>query len=357
MATDRSEALERAIASVAPGQPLREGLNRILRAGMGALIVFGDGPDVLSVCSGGLELDAQFSPQRLSEIAKMDGAVILSEDLGRIIRANVQLVPDPSVETTETGTRHRTAERVARSLAVPVLSVSERMATITIYQGDEKYPLDPIPRVLARADQALQALERYRSRHDSLLASLSALEVQDLVTLRDVASVLQRAEMVVRIAEEVEGYVNELGTDGRMVRLQLIELMGGVVDARELVLRDYLPDEPGWSVGDALGVLESLQTAQLVDLDAVAEGLRLEESAGDLDAVLQPRGYRMLSRIPHLPAPLIDRTVERFGPLHKLLRAEAEDLERVEGMGAVRARTVADALSHLAEASIIERYG
>jgi diadenylate cyclase len=354
---DHHADLERAIALVAPGRPLREGLDRIVRAGMGALIIVGDGPEVLELCSGGFELDAVFSPQRLSEIAKMDGAVILSNDLRRIMRANVHLVPDPNLPTSETGTRHRTAERVARALNLPVISVSERMTTITIYLGPEKYPLDPLPRVQARANQALSALERYRSRHDTVMASLSALEVQDLVTIRDVASALQRAEMVVRIADEVEGYVLELGTDGRMIRLQMVELVRGVAEARNLVVRDYVRDDPDWSVDDALGVLSNLETDRLVDLDAVAATLRLGSDVDDLDTPLAARGYRMRSRIRRFPRPMADRVVAHFHLLTKLLAASPEDLEEVEGMGALRARNVASALGRLAQASVAERYG
>jgi diadenylate cyclase len=355
--TDHRAALDRAIALVAPGRPLREGLDRIVRAGMGALIIVGDGARVLEVCSGGFELDAVFSPQRLSEIAKMDGAVILSNDLRRIMRANVHLVPDPSLPTSETGTRHRTAERVARALNLPVISVSERMTTITIYLGTEKYPLEPLPRVQARANQTLSALERYRNRHDTVMASLSALEVQDLVTIRDVASTLQRAEMVVRIADEVERYVLELGTDGRMIRLQLVELVRGVAEARELVIRDYLRQDRGWTVDDALSALSMLETDRLVDLDAVAATLRLSSDMDDLDTAVAPRGYRMLSRIRRFPRPLIERVVTHFELLSKLLAASPAELEEVEGMGALRARNVAGALRRLAQSSVAERYG
>lgn len=324
---------------------------------MGALIVVGAGPEVLEVCSGGFELDAVFSPQRLSEIAKMDGAVILSDDLRRIVRANVHLVPESSLPTSETGTRHRTAERVARALNLPVISVSERMTTITIYLGAEKYPLEPLARVQARANQTLSALERYRSRHDAVLASLSALEVQDLVTIRDVASALQRAEMVVRIAEEVEGFVLELGTDGRMIRLQLVELIRGVAEARELVIRDYLRTDSDWSVDDALAVLANLETDRLVDLESVAAALHLGSDIDDLDTPLQPRGFRMLSRIRRFPRPLIDRVVAEFGLLSTLLKATPEDLEAVEGMGALRARNITAALARLAKSSVRERLG
>src|SRR5579864_2814723 len=231
------------LGAIAPGRPLRDGLDRILQANMGALIVVGDGPDVLSICSGGLLLDAEFSPQRLAELAKMDGAIILATDASRIARSNVHLVPDPNVPTTETGTRHRTAERVARSIDVPVISVSEDMSVITLYRGDVKHALASVARLLGRANQALQTLERYRDRLDTVTSALSALEVEDLVTARDVVTVLQRAEMVRRIAEEIEGYIVELGADGRLAHLQLEELLAGVEDERRLVIRDYLPTD------------------------------------------------------------------------------------------------------------------
>src|ERR1700752_2749423 len=171
-----------ALAGVAPGRPLREGLDRILRANMGALIVVGDGPEVLSVCSGGFLLDAEFTPQRLSELSKMDGALILAADCSRVARGNVHLVPDPNIPTAETGTRHRTAERVARQIDVPVVTISEDRSEVAVHVSGDKKMLEPTSRVLARADQALQILERYKSRLDSVSTSLSALEVEDLVT-------------------------------------------------------------------------------------------------------------------------------------------------------------------------------
>jgi diadenylate cyclase len=235
----RDLALTDALAMVAPGQPLREGLDRILQADMGGLIVVGDGPEVLAICSGGFLLDAEFSPQRLSELAKMDGAIILAPDASRIARANVHLVPNPNVPTSETGTRHRTAERVARSIDVPVISVSEDLSVIAVYWGSVKHPLELTARLLNRANQALQTLERYKNRLDAVAGTLTALEIENLVTVRDVVTVLQRTEMVRRIAEEIHGYIIEAGTDGRLVRLQLEELMGGVEDDRRLILTDY----------------------------------------------------------------------------------------------------------------------
>ncbi|MCU0267146.1 MAG: DNA integrity scanning diadenylate cyclase DisA [Acidimicrobiales bacterium] len=351
-----SSAMLDGLAAVAPGKPLREGLDRILQAGMGALIVVGDGPEVLNICSGGFLLDAAFSPQRLSELAKMDGAIILASDASRIARANVHLVPNPNTPTSETGTRHRTAERVARSIHVPVISVSEDMQIIAVYVGDEKHPLEPIPRLLNRANTALQTLERYKNRLDEVSANLSALEVEDLVTVRDVVVVLQRIEMVMRIAEEIEHDIIELGVDGRLVKLQLEEVMGGVEDERRLVIRDYFHEDVSWHLDEAMAVLTGFDTDDLLDLKMVADVLHLPGGAIDLDAGLQPKGYRLLARIPRLPESIIEHIVERFGILSKIMRATIDDLDEVEGVGETRARAIKEGLSRLAEASILDRY-
>jgi diadenylate cyclase len=351
----RSAALIDALAQVAPGTPLREGIDRILQANMGALIVVGDGPEVLEICSGGFLLDAEFTPQRLSELAKTDGAIILSKDATRIARANVHLVPNPSVPTSETGTRHRTAERVARSVDVPVISVSEDMSVIAVYRHDIKHPLEPIPRLLSRADQALQTLERYKNRLDAVSSSLSALEVEDLVTLRDVSTVLQRAEMVRRIADEIEGYVVELGDDGRLVELQLEELTGGVEDDRRFVALDFFIEAEHRSLDDVTSQLAGLPDEDLLDLRTVAGLLGLSPDL-DLDSSVQPRGYRLLSKIPRLPDAIADHVIERFGRLPKIMRASISDLVGVEGVGEARARAIKDGLARVAESSILDRY-
>lgn len=345
-----------ALASVAPGQPLREGIDRIRQSGKGALIVVGDGPEVLEICSGGFLLDAVFTPQRLHEVAKMDGAIILAPDASRIARANVHLVPDPTVPTLETGTRHRTAERVARSLHVPVISLSESRDAITVYLGDGQRPLVPTAPLLTRANQALQTLEQYRNRLDATSSALSALEVEDLVTQRDVLHLLQRAEMVRRIAEEIEAVIVELGSDGRLVRLQLEELMGGLEDDRVLVVRDYFCSESAWNVEQALDALDRLETEELLDLQAVAQAIHIDSGGTDPDASMQPRGYRLLGRVPRLSNELIDRIVGQFGNLQKIMRATPEELAAVAQIGESRARAVKESLARLAESSILDRY-
>ncbi len=351
----RSEALLGALRLVAPGTPFREGVERIIQARMGALLVVGADPDVLSVCSGGFLLDAEFTPQRLSELAKMDGAIILTADCSRIVRANVHLVPDPNIPTAETGTRHRTAERVARQIAVPVITISEDRSEVAIHVRAQKRAIEPTPRVLARADQALQILERYKTRLDAVSQSLSALEVEDLVTVRDIATVLQRAEMVRRISLEIEGYVIELGADGRLVLLQLEELMRGVEDDRRLVAKDYYVRERDQQLADVMSRLASLEDDTLLDLNEVAGVLRLSSSV-TLDSAVQPRGFRLLHKIPRLPEIVSDHVVERFDSLQKILRASEHDLVEVEGVGDARARAIKDGLARLAETSILERY-
>ncbi|CAN5164387.1 DNA integrity scanning diadenylate cyclase DisA [soil metagenome] len=356
MSLRRNSKLLNALAAVAPGIPLREGLDRILQAEMGALVVVGDGPEVLNICSGGFLLDAAFSPQRLSELAKMDGAIILAADASRIARANVHLVPNPNVATSETGTRHRTAERVARSISVPVISVSEDQSVIAVYVNDEKHPLEPIPRLLARANQALSTLERYKTRLDTVAASLSALEIEDLVTVRDVVTVLQRTEMVRRIAEEIDRHIVQLGVDGRLVRLQLEELMGGVEDDHRLMIRDYFQEGATWHLAEALDGLATLGTDDLLDLKTVAVVLHIPGGVPDLEQPLTPRGYRMLFKVPRLPESVVDGIVDHFGSLQKIMRASIADLDDVKEVGETRARTVKEGLSRLAELSILDRY-
>lgn len=355
MAQGRSEVLYAALRLVAPGTPLREGIDRILQAKMGALIVVGDGPAVLNICSGGFLLDAEFTPQRLSELAKMDGAIILASDGTRVARANVHLVPDPDIPTNETGTRHRTAERVARQISVPVITCSEELGVVSVHYQGNKQTLDRTPRVLARADQALQILGRYKTRLDGVTGALSALEVEDLVTVRDVVTVLQRAEMVRRIAGEIEGYVVELGHDGRLVELQLEELTGGVLADLRLVGKDYFIESPEWMLAQVTTRLARITDDELLDLRVVASVLHLPAELV-IDSSLQPRGFRLLSKIPRLPESIAAHVIERFGTLPKVMRASLADLVEVEGVGEARARAIKDGLSRVAETSILDRY-
>ncbi len=351
--------LRQALAAVAPGTFLREGLERILRGRTGALVVLGHDDDIEEMSTGGFSLDVEFSATRLRELAKMDGAIVVDRECTRIFAAATQLVPDPSIPTTESGTRHRTAERVAKQTGFPVISVSQSMRIVAIYVDDIRYVLEDAGQILSRANQALATLERYKLRLDEVSGTLSALEIEDLVTVRDVVAVAQRLEMVRRISLEIDGYVVELGTDGRLLSLQLDELVAGVDVDRELVIRDYLPprsERPGRTLAEAIGALDSLSGAELLDLGAVARALGFPGGGEQLDAAVSPRGFRLLARVPRLPEGVIERLVEHFGGLQKLLAASVDDLQTVDGVGENRARSVREGLSRLAESSILERY-
>ncbi len=352
---DDASRLRETLASIAPGTTLRDGLERILRGRTGALIVLGHDREVEGILTGGFSLDVPFTATALRELAKMDGAIVIDRDITRIHRANVHLMPDHTIHSEETGTRHRTADRVAKQTGAPVISVSQSMQIIAIYVGSIRYVLEDSGGILARANQALATLERYKVRLDEVSSTLSALEIEDLVTVRDVAVVSQRLEMVSRIAREIDDYVNELGTDGRLLTLQLEELVTGVDAERELVVRDYQPSKRSRPAEAVIAELEGLSPTDLVDISCVASALGLGQGQ-HLDGAVTPRGYRLLAKVPRLPPSVVDRLVEHFETLQKLLSAGVEDLQAVEGVGELRARSVREGLSRLAESSILERY-
>ncbi|WP_152990628.1 DNA integrity scanning diadenylate cyclase DisA [Sphaerimonospora mesophila] len=358
------------LAAIAPGTALRDGLERILRGYTGGLIVLGYDRTVAEICTGGFTLDVEFSATRLRELAKMDGAIVLDHAGSRIVRAAVHLVPDPAIPTEESGTRHRTAQRVAKQTSLPVIAISKSMRIIALYLDGKRYVLEDSAAILSKANQALAALERYKKRLDEVSGTLSALEIEDHVTVRDVAVVIQRLEMVRRIAGEIEEYVVELGTDGRLLSLQLDELVAGVDTDREQIVRDYLPDPPAStgspassgpparhprSFTDAMHELDELSSADLLDLVKVAHVLG-HSGVGTLDAPVSPRGFRLLAKVPRLPRAIVDRLVDHFGGLQKLLAASTDDLQAVGGVGEARARSVREGLSRLADATILDRY-
>jgi diadenylate cyclase len=354
VATPADDLLRSTLAAVAPGTELRDGLERILRGRTGALIVLGLDQVVESMCSGGFVLDVEFSATRLRELAKMDGAVVVAGN--KIVRAAVQLLPDPTIETAESGTRHRTAERVAKQSGFPVVSVSQSMQIIAIYVGGQRHVLEGSDVIQSRANQALATLERYKARLDEVSGTLSALEIEDLVTVRDVAAVVQRLEMVRRISEEIAGYVVELGTDGRLMALQLEELVGGVSSDRHLVIRDYVDSPTPERIEQVQAELAAMSPSELLELAHIARILGMTVVEDSMDGAVGPRGFRLLSKVPRLPGMIVDRLVTHFGGLQRLLAAGIEELMTVDGVGEQRARTVREGLSRLAESSILERY-
>ncbi len=319
---------------LAPGTPLREAFGRIIQHGNGALVVLGHGPGVDAICTGGFQLkDSSFTMARLAELAKMDGAIVVSDDCERILRANVHLIPDPSMPTDETGSRHRTAERAARQTGKPVISISEDRAVATLFFGNEKHELESPQALTGRVNQALQTVERFRRRLDDAEERLTRLEVADLMTYRSVILVLQRAELVNRISAEVRRDSVGLGAEGKLVRLQLADLLQGSDELRVLVVRDYVKKLTKTSVASAIEALETISTEELQDSVLVANALDFDHP----DAQASPRGLRLLSQIPRLPESVQEEVARHFGDFHKLLYASVDDLDKVSGVGRTRA--------------------
>jgi diadenylate cyclase len=350
-------ALRKTLGRLAPGTALRDGLERILRGRTGALIVLGYDERVEAICDGGFSLDVRFAPTRLRELSKMDGALVLSTDGTRIVRANVQLVPEPSIPTEESGTRHRSAERTAIQTGYPVVSVSHSMSIVTVYVAGERHVMADSATILSRANQAVATLERYKTRLDEVNRLLSTAEIEDYVTLRDVMTVVQRLEMVRRISLEIDEHVVELGTDGRQLKLQLEELVGGNDLARELIVRDYHANpEPltAAQVAATLDELDQLSDTDLLDLTALSKVFGYPSTAEAQDSTLSARGYRAMTSIPRLQFAHVDLLVRAFGSLQGLLAATADDLEKVEGIGSMWARHIREGLSRLAESTIAD---
>ena len=352
----RDPQLLAAIETVAPGTSLRQAVDDVIRSHEGALIVIGDPQELAFLFSGGLKLDAPFRPQLLYELAKMDGAIIVDAGIRRLAWANVQLMPDPTIPSDETGTRHRTAERVAKQTGALVVSVSQQRETVTIFVGQARYQLDPVADVLAKTNQALGTLDTYRQRLEQVLTRLTALEFQNAVVLDDVLVTLQRAEMTSRMAERIERDTIELGSEGRLIRLQLEELVGNVPAQRDAIVRDYHAAGAGPEATIALEALRALSYQDLLDFDRLGELLGLARGTNSLDHSMQPRGYRVLSQLPRLPEAVVRRVVAAFGSLDAVVRASQRDLEALEGIGGVRAREIREGLRRLQEHNLVDRY-
>lgn len=338
---------------VAPGTNLHQGLENILRAKTGALIVVSDSEAVKKLVDGGFRINAELEPSNLYELAKMDGAIVISSDAKTILLANAHLTPDHLIPTSETGTRHRTAERMAIQTGELVIAISQRRNVITIYKGNRKYIIKDVGTVLAKANQALQTLQKYKSVLEQALTNLSILEFENMVTLADVCTVIQRVEMVSRVASEINYYIFELGTEGRLVNMQLDELMIDVEDEGLLVLRDYVKSEQN-SVDIIKKELSTWDDNELLDLNQLSRFMGYP-SGVSIDLTLTARGYRILRKIPRLPLPVVDNLVKTFGDLPRILSASTNELDEVEGIGEIRARTIKEGLRRLREQVLLDR--
>ena len=346
----------RALEMVAPGTALRDGLDNILHAHTGGLIVVGEVDDLAFLFSGGIKLDLDYTPALLYELSKMDGAIVLNANATKLAHANVQLTPDPTIHTLETGTRHRTAERVSKQTDAVVVAISERREVVSLFVDGVKYILADIPMVLAKANQALATLDKYRSRLDQVSTRLTALEFEGGATLHDVLTVLQRAELVTRMAVEIERYIVELGTEGRLIEMQLDETMVGVSADKAALVHDYLLEDSDEAFSLALDQLIRLPHQDLLDFGRLAELLGHDRKVNTLDFSISPRGIRVLGRIPRLPKLVVKRIIDEFGGLEELMAASDGELETVDGVGEIRAKDIREGLRRLQEINLVDRY-
>lgn len=337
---------------IAPGTEIREGIDNILKAKTGALIVIGDGKEVEQLIDGGFNIDVEFTPARLYELAKMDGAIVLSQDLRKILYANVQLIPDFSIPTVETGTRHRTAERVSKQTGKIVISISQRREIITIYNNNLRYVLEDTERVTSKSNQALQTVEKYRKVFDNKINMLTEYEFNDIATLNMVIESIQRAEMVMRIADEVQKSIYELGTEGRLLKMQLDELTTGIEKEEKLIIKDYVERRGAQRI---FNEIRELNYDELLKEQVVAQIMGINEIDNYNELTVYTRGYRILDKVPRMPINIVENIVKKFKSFQKLLSANIEELDEVDGIGEVRARTIVQSLKRMQEQFVFDR--
>ncbi|WP_017815336.1 DNA integrity scanning diadenylate cyclase DisA [Paenibacillus shenyangensis] len=351
----QAEKINRLLKMVAPGTAFRDGLENVLRAKTGGLIVVGSTPQLMEVVDGGFSIDCEFSPNYLYELAKMDGAIILSGDLKRILYANTQLIPDSSISSIETGIRHRTAERVAKQTGELVISISQRRNIITLYKGNLRYALKEIGVILTKANQAIQTLERYQAVLSQALTNLTASEFEQMVTISEVAGVIQRVEMVLRIQTEISRYITELGAEGRLISMQMEEMVGNTEEEFRLLLKDYGRDCSEDKLNEIVNNLKRITDNELMDVTQIVKMLGYPVAIAQSEEVVHARGYRVLNKIPRLPNVIIHNLVERFEALHQVIGASIQELDEVDGIGEVRARTIRAGLERIQEQVFIDR--
>ncbi|MEN6325575.1 MAG: DNA integrity scanning diadenylate cyclase DisA [Syntrophomonas sp.] len=338
---------------LAPGTVFRLGIENVLHADTGGLIVVGDNPELMGLVSGGFQIDCEFTPARLYELAKMDGAIITNSDASRIVVANAQMDPDPSIHSNETGIRHRTAERLARQTGQLVVAISQRRKVVTLYQGNIVFRLRDLASILVKANQALQTLEKYRNVLLRELQRLGGLEFEDMVTVSEVCKVIRRSLKVLNIAAEIEYYIVELGTEGRLAKMQLDEMIASVEEEALFIIQDY-SNTPEKTPQELMNSMRKAFEEDISDAVFIARILALGTSSSHLDQQVSSRGYRMLHKLPRIPISIIENLVSRFGLLGHILRASIEELDDVEGIGEVRARSIKIGLKRMQEQLLLE---
>ena len=338
---------------MAPGTPLREALSYILQSGNGGLIVLGNTKRVLSLSTGGFKIDVPFSPTHCYELSKMDGAIILNSDATRILWANRFLEPSTRIPSQETGTRHRAAERLAKQTGNAVIAISEKRSTMTVYVGDRKHIMDNIQTVHNKAAQAVQALEKNSLKLASELRQLSIREFENTVTIFDVVSILQRVERTLRIADEIELFIVELGTEGKLIEEQLKELLGTAEEGL-MVIDDYYVKEHVKSPEEVQERLFKLKDDELMEPGCISQALGYGSNIRAVDTYIVPRGYRILTLTRRLPRQIIEILVDKFKNLQNICNASRDELVKIEKIGDVMAERIRTSLEILKNQLMLE---
>ena len=327
------------LTQLLPGEPLRIGVDLIADKKSGALIVIGSSAKLDKISSGGVDLiDCEYSPEMLSELAKMDGAIIVDHFVTKILKANVHLNPSDTLSTTQTGTRHRTAERTAEETNLTVITVSEESSLVKVFTNSETTELEEPSVILGRVNESLQSVDRMRRRFDDAVAELGELEIENSLTNQQVLEVIQRGELLTRLAKQVRSEALRLGGEAGLVLIQIDSLESGVTNTLNLVLKDHLPAKKYRNIAKAIDEISRQSYEELNDIDYLGSVL----GKLPLDDLSTPKGYRVLARLPNLPENLHDSIIQKFKTLPKLLSASPEKLYEIEGIGRGRAQQLRD---------------
>lgn len=349
----KKQKLEEIFKIIAPGTPLREAVNRIQEASLGALIVLADSKELSDVMGGGFQLNTSYSPQKVYELAKMDGAIIISPDIKTIHAANIQLQPDFKLKTDESGTRHQTAHRISQQKGNVVVAVSERRNKITIYKNDFRYILHNIGDLLAKSSQAITSLEKYALAIENGLSELNINEADKMVSLIEVIELVRMYGLLFRMAEELTEYILELGTDGRLVTIQYEEMMLNQEEIFESLVKDYKTDKV--NTNDVFNKLLSLTKEELLEDENIAKILGYDLNNIDLEEIISTKGYRMLKNMSKLTNKDIELLVTEFKSNHGLFLATSQNISEIKGISKFKANYIYESIQRIKNKIINER--
>jgi len=349
MNSKEEELLLKCLKRVAPGTDLRLGIEYILQAKTGGLLVLGDSEAVLKITNGGFYIGCNFTAAKLYELGKMDGAIILSSDTKRILYANTHLFPNPEIPTSETGTRHITAERAAKQTKELIISISQKRDAVTLYIDNIKYILEEPRIILSKANQAIQTMEKFKNGLNHLLLNLTVKELEGIVTLFDVASIFQRAIIVHKTSKEVNKYITELGSDGRLLRMQTEELMDNVEEDYIKIIKDYVSDEIKTDPAKLKEKILNIESDEIVELETISKILGYGSNENLIELAVQPRGCRIISEVIRLQPGVIANIINKFGNLKNIMEASLEDLATVQGLGKTKAKSFMERLKKYSE--------